>query len=83
MARGSITRTVSPTTGKVSWRARFSYADDAGERQHRSKSFPTRKTAEAWLTRAQHELRLSSCTSSRLARTRTFASLPPMASTIR
>jgi integrase len=57
MARGSITRVVSPITGSVSWRARFSYVDDAGVRRHRSKSFPTKKDAEAWLTRTLHELR--------------------------
>lgn len=57
MARGSITRTVSPITGKVSWRARFSYINDAGQRRHRSKSFPVKKEAEAWLTKTQHELR--------------------------
>lgn len=57
MARGSVTRTVSTKTGKARWRARVSFADDTETRRHRSKSFRTRKEAEAWLTRTDHELR--------------------------
>jgi integrase len=56
MASGTIERIVSPRSGKVTWRARFSFESDTG-RQHRSKTFKTKREAEAWLTARQHELR--------------------------
>ncbi|MDF2757923.1 MAG: integrase family protein, partial [Thermomicrobiales bacterium] len=52
-----IDRIVSDRTGRVSWRARFSYQDATGARRHRSKSCRTRREAEAWLGARQHELR--------------------------
>ena len=48
MARDGITTVTSPTSGRVSHRARCSWTDDAGVRQHRSKSFHTKKAAQKW-----------------------------------
>jgi integrase len=45
----SIERVIVPSTGKVRYLARFSYIDDAGERQHRKRRFDRKKEAEAWL----------------------------------
>jgi integrase len=56
MASGSIERIVSSRTGKVTWRARFSFEDPRG-RQHRSKTFKSKRDAQAWLTARQHEMR--------------------------
>lgn len=49
MARGTITRMVSDRTGRISWRARFSYTGADGRRKHRSRSFTIKKHAEAWM----------------------------------
>lgn len=57
MARGSIVKIISPTTGRISWRARWSFLDPSGIRRHRTETTPTRKEAEAVLTKAQHDLR--------------------------
>ena len=46
--RDGITKTISPRTGKVSWRARASWMQPDGTRRHRSKSFPTKRAAEKW-----------------------------------
>lgn len=57
MARGSVTKILSPITNRVTWRARWSFVDGSGVRRHRTASCVTRKEAEAVLTKAQHELR--------------------------
>lgn len=57
MARGSIVKITSPTTGRISWRARWSFIDSGGVRRHRTETRPTRKEVESILTKAQHELR--------------------------
>lgn len=57
MARGSVDRIVSDYTGRVSYRARWEFIDDRGQRRHRSQSFPTRKQADDKLASVQHQLR--------------------------
>ncbi len=53
----TITRVVSERTGRVSYRARLTSTDAAGRRHELSKTHPTRKAAEAWLSRVEHEQR--------------------------
>lgn len=57
MARGSVSKIVSPISGAVSWRARWSFVDNQGVRRHRTETCRTRKEAEAHLSKTQHDLR--------------------------
>lgn len=57
MSRGTIDKRISERTGKVSWVARWSFSGGTGQRNHREKSFSTRKQAADYLTKVQHELR--------------------------
>ena len=54
--RDGITRMVSDRTGKVSYRARISFTGPDGSRLHRSKSFGTKKAAQAWLNDRRREI---------------------------
>lgn len=60
MALGSIDRIVSDRTGKVTYRARWQYIDERGQRRHRSQCFPTKKQAQDKLASVQHHLRAGS-----------------------
>jgi integrase len=57
MSRGTVDKRISERTGKVSWVARWSFVSGTGRRQHRERSFSTRKEAIDFLTKVQHELR--------------------------
>ncbi len=60
MSRGTIDKRISERTGRVSWVARWSFGAGPGQRQHRERSFRTRKEATDFLTKIQHELRTQS-----------------------
>lgn len=55
MARDGVTRQVSERTGKSTFRARISYLDAGGVRQYLSKTFKSRKAADAWLAERRAE----------------------------
>jgi integrase len=60
MSRGTIEKRISERTAKVSWVARWSFSGGTGRRVHRERSFSTRKEANDFLTKVQHELRVHS-----------------------
>jgi integrase len=57
MSSFTVTKQVSPRTGKVSWIARWDFLDDDGVRRHRKKAFRTRDEARAHRDRLAAEIR--------------------------